>query len=167
MHHGDGEVAVGVEARRLPYLRGVVDKAFCQPEGGWGDAVAKNEGVSNHGRMDRRGAAGYDAGAGAVESVAGVGDKVYIDELQGGAGVSRPPVLVASDKFLEIFAVNGGGYGQNEVGAEWEALSQFDHHFQICGDFLPAASRQKTDPGFFCIETVSGSVLFAGDSGFG
>src|SRR5271168_3932763 len=101
-----------------PDLRRIVDESLCQPEGERGDAVDDDEGVPDDRRLDRGGAAGDDAGASVVEGLAGVGDEVEIEELQGRGDVSRPPFFVAGDKFPKLLAVDGGGHRQNIVATE-------------------------------------------------
>ena len=64
---------------RRPDLGGVADEAFGEREGEWGDAVDDDEGVSDDGGLDGGGAAGDDGGAGVMEGLAGVGDKVDLE----------------------------------------------------------------------------------------
>ena len=72
--HSDWQIAVGVGLGGD--LSGVANEAFGELVGQGGDLVDDDEGVSDDGGLDRGGAAGYDAGLGVVEGLAGVGYEV-------------------------------------------------------------------------------------------
>src|SRR5580704_8576587 len=85
--------------------------------------------------------------------------------FQGCIGVGRPPLIVTRDEVRQLFAVDGRGYGKNIVATKGEAVRHLDHDLEVRGDLLPSAAGQKGDPLLRWVESVGGSVRFAGDRG--
>ncbi len=87
-------------------------------------------------------------------------------------GQSREVGDPALDEIGEAGAIDGGGDGQDVLGAAGPgdgggAAGHFDHGGEVALDFAPAGAGKEGDPGLGGVEVVVGGVELAGDGGGG